>query len=139
MASRTALFNLKCSEYVIQIVKIPNPGQITIGYADENYWLNYDLGQTATSMAYKTSYSTSYHPSHYISNFRYNYGTFEGTDMDNHMKQGDQIRVSKQDKLLKFYINDLLVQEYTIQTDVELRPAVSVIRPGTEFNIQFVC
>jgi len=134
----TALFNLKCNECVIQLVKIPNPSGIMIGYADENYPLNYYVGQTATSVSYYTYRSDAYSGG-YNSDFRYNYGTYEHTTMDNHMLQGDQIRVYKQGKSLKYYINDLLVQEHTIQTDVELRPAVSVYATGTEFNIQFLC
>jgi len=135
---RTALFNLDCNEYVIQLVKIPNPGEIMIGYANENYPLDSYLGYKATSMAYSTFHSSSYSGGYY-SNFRYNYGTFKYTDMDEHMKIGDNVRVYKQGKQLKYYINDLLVQEYTIQTDVELRPAVSVCYHGVEFNIQFLC
>jgi len=135
---RTALFNLNCNEYIVQLVKIPDPGYIYIGYADENYPLNYNLGQTATSMAYSTFHSSSYSGG-YSSSFRYNYGTFKNTETYNHMKMGDNVRVSKQDKSLKYYINDLLVQEHTIQTDVELKPAVTVYYSGTEFNIQFLC
>jgi len=133
---RTALFNLNCNDYVIQLVKIPDPGRIMIGYADENYPLNYYLGQTASSMAYDTNYYSS---GSYYSYFRYNYGTTKQTRMQEHMKQGDKIRVYKQDKQLKFFINDLFVQEHTIQTEVELKPAVSVDFPGVEFNIQFLC
>merc|ERR1712168_721068 len=132
---RTVLFNLDCNEYVIQLVKIPDPGSICIGYADENYPLNYSLSSKATSMSYYTYYSSS---NGYSSYYRYNYGSFKDTDMDNHMKQGDKIRVYNQDKKVKFYTNDLLVQEHTIQTDIELRPAVSVNNSGTEFNIQFL-
>merc|ERR1712142_419962 len=123
--TRIALFNLDCNEYVIQLVKIPNSGHITIGYADENYPLNYWVGYVATSMAYYTVRSDGLSGG-YHSYFYHDYGTRKYTDMDKHMKQGDQIRVYKQDNLSKFYINDLLVKEHTIQTDIELRPAVSV-------------
>jgi len=135
---RTALFNLDCNEYVIQLVKIRDPGSIEIGYADENYPLKYYLGYKATSVAYHTKRSDAY-SSGYDSYFYYDYGTRKYTDMDKHMKQGDQIRIYKQEKSLKYYINDLLVQEHTIQTDVELKPAVAVNYSGTEFNIQFLC
>jgi len=135
---RTALFNLDCNEYVIQLVKIPDPGQIMIGYADENYPLTNTLGSGATSMAYYTYRKDTYSDG-YRSYFRYSYGTYNSTIMDDDMKLEDQIRVYKQDKSLKFYINNLLVQEHTIQTDVELKPSVSVAYTGVEFTIQFLC